>query len=413
MLDHVQPISLVELFAASRAPQLRSVLMESLAERIMRQIRLALFERMRNTVQIAKCSSYLATLESAIAGAPESLFAAIVQMSPINARMLVIIDGRLIGAVVDGMCGASRSDQVRRAELSPMETRIGKQLVELTLHTVAEAWRVLTPLTLKAVQYETATGMLAIADDEEWMSVTQGKMDTATGCGTITVICPHALLDSLESRVTHQSGLLGQRTVDITWETTLARLAEAVSVPLSFEIARAPVAIGVVEAMAPGQVLPCLLMGEAIGVVGGVDLFKADYGQAHGRVCCRARASDSMEEGPMAKKDEPSPQDNVALEPLHPLPQGGAALVAKGLVERVPVTLTVELGRTTISVKDLRQMRQGQVVVLDQAVGEPLGIFANGHRIAFGEVVAVAKDQYGIRVTTLAETREPGKDAAE
>ena len=48
--------------------------------------------------------------------------------------------------------------------------------------------------------------------------------------------------------------------------------------------------------------------------------------------------------------------------------------------------------------KDLRQLRQGQIVVLDQVVGEPLAIFANGHRVAVGEVVSVAKDQYGIRV---------------
>jgi flagellar motor switch/type III secretory pathway protein FliN len=45
-------------------------------------------------------------------------------------------------------------------------------------------------------------------------------------------------------------------------------------------------------------------------------------------------------------------------------------------------------------------------------VGEPLSIFANGHRIAYGEVVSVAKDQYGIRVTSLAEESEPAKDAA-
>jgi flagellar motor switch protein FliN/FliY len=412
MLDAVQPISLVDLFATSRTPQLRSALMESLSERIMRQIRLALFERMRNSVQIAKCTSVVTTLEAAIAGAPETMFAAVVQMSPMNAQMIVIIDARLIAAVVDGMCGASQSGQFKRQELSPMETRIGKQLIDLTLHTVAEAWRLLTPLTLKPVQYETATGMLAIADDKDWMIVTQGKLDTATGAGTITVICPHAILDSLESRVTQQSGLLGTRTVDVTWENTLDSLTEAVPVELSFDIARAPVAIGLVESLAPGQMLPCLLLDQAIGVVRGVDLLTADFGQANGRICCRPRHSD-RDDNHMVRNDDATLPDNVALEPLHALPAGGAALVNKGLVERVPVTLTVELGRTTMAVKDLRQLRHGQIVVLDQTVGEPLGIYANGHRIAFGEVVSVAKDQYGIRVTTLAEAGEPRKDAAE
>jgi len=78
----------------------------------------------------------------------------------------------------------------------------------------------------------------------------------------------------------------------------------------------------------------------------------------------------------------------------------------------VPVVLSVELGRTNISVKDLRQLRQGQVIALDQMVGEPLGIFANGHRLAYGEVVAVGKELYGIRVISLADDHEHAKDTA-
>jgi flagellar motor switch protein FliM len=413
MLDHVQDISLVELFAASRAPPLRSVLMESLTERVMRQIRLALFERMRNSVQIAQTGSTVATLESALAGAPAVMFGAIVQMLPGNARMVVMIDGRLIGAVVDGMCGASYADDAKRQELSPMEIRIGKQLVELTVNAVAEVWRTLAPLSLKTVQYETAPGMLAIADDVDWMIVTRGRLDTATGCGTITLICPYASFEQLGRRDAHSAGPQVLHNADTGWDSALSHLAGTVTVELIFEIARMPVPLGVVDALAPGQVLPGALLGEAILVVGGVDLLVADYGQMHGRICCRPRVSEGMEEDPMARKNEASVHEKVALEPLHPLVQGAAAPVAKGLVERVPVTLTVELGRTTIAVKDLRQLRHGQVVVLDQAVGEPLGIFANGHRIAYGEVVSVAKDQYGIRVTTLAEAREPGKEAAE
>jgi len=104
--------------------------------------------------------------------------------------------------------------------------------------------------------------------------------------------------------------------------------------------------------------------------------------------------------------------ERVALEALQPAAESGPAVLGKAAVERVPVMLSVELGRTSISVRELRMLRQGQIVVLDQMVGEPLSIFANGHRIAYGEVVSVAKDQYGIRVTSLAEESEPAKDAA-
>jgi flagellar motor switch protein FliN/FliY len=94
--------------------------------------------------------------------------------------------------------------------------------------------------------------------------------------------------------------------------------------------------------------------------------------------------------------------ERIELEELEQTTLAGSAVPNRALIERVQVQLTVELGRSKISVKDLRQLRQGQIVVLDQIVGEPLAVFANGHRVAVGEVVSVAKDQYGIRVTALA-----------
>jgi flagellar motor switch protein FliN/FliY len=114
---------------------------------------------------------------------------------------------------------------------------------------------------------------------------------------------------------------------------------------------------------------------------------------------------------PAAPAAEP-PAPRVALEVLEPTAPSGPPVLGKAAVERVPVTLSVELGRTQIAVKDLRQLRQAQVVVLDQMIGEPLSVFANGHRIAFGEVVAVGKDQYGIRITALAEEVDPTKEGA-
>jgi flagellar motor switch protein FliN/FliY len=113
-------------------------------------------------------------------------------------------------------------------------------------------------------------------------------------------------------------------------------------------------------------------------------------------------------------KTNPNPADGetVELERLQPVERATLAVNGKGMIDRVTVALTVQLGRTDISVKDLRLLRQGQIIVLDQVIGEPLTIFANGHQLAYGEVVATAKDQYGIRVTALMEEHEPSEDGA-
>lgn len=66
----------------------------------------------------------------------------------------------------------------------------------------------------------------------------------------------------------------------------------------------------------------------------------------------------------------------------------------------IPVQLTVELGRTKITIKNLLQLAQGSVVELDGMAGEPMDVLVNGCLIAQGEVVVV-NDKFGIRLTDI------------
>lgn len=66
----------------------------------------------------------------------------------------------------------------------------------------------------------------------------------------------------------------------------------------------------------------------------------------------------------------------------------------------IPVTISMELGRTTISVRNLLQLQQGSVIELDRMAGEPLDILVNGTLIAQGEVVVV-NETFGIRITDV------------
>ncbi|MDE2584736.1 MAG: flagellar motor switch protein FliN [Betaproteobacteria bacterium] len=66
----------------------------------------------------------------------------------------------------------------------------------------------------------------------------------------------------------------------------------------------------------------------------------------------------------------------------------------------IPVQLTVELGRTKITIKNLLQLAHGSVVELDALAGEPMDVLVNGTLIAQGEVVVV-NDKFGIRLTDI------------
>ena len=66
----------------------------------------------------------------------------------------------------------------------------------------------------------------------------------------------------------------------------------------------------------------------------------------------------------------------------------------------IPVQITVELGRTKLSIRNLLQLAHGSVVELDALAGEPMDVLVNGTLIAQGEVVVV-NDKFGIRLTDI------------
>lgn len=71
----------------------------------------------------------------------------------------------------------------------------------------------------------------------------------------------------------------------------------------------------------------------------------------------------------------------------------------------IPVTISMEVGRSQISIRNLLQLNQGSVVELERIAGEPLDVMVNGTLIAHGEVVVV-NDKFGIRLTDVISQTE-------
>ncbi len=107
-------------------------------------------------------------------------------------------------------------------------------------------------------------------------------------------------------------------------------------------------------------------------------------------------------------------QVSTAVEQAVPVPFASLAGDAAGtpaagndlnMILDIPVQLTVELGRTRISIKHILQLAQGSVVELETLAGEPMDVLVNGYLIAQGEVVVV-NDKFGIRLTDIVTPSE-------
>ncbi len=71
----------------------------------------------------------------------------------------------------------------------------------------------------------------------------------------------------------------------------------------------------------------------------------------------------------------------------------------------IPVNISMEVGNTEITIRNLLQLNQGSVIELDRLAGEPLDVRVNGTLIAHGEVVIV-NDKFGIRLTDVVSPSE-------
>jgi flagellar motor switch protein FliN/FliY len=75
------------------------------------------------------------------------------------------------------------------------------------------------------------------------------------------------------------------------------------------------------------------------------------------------------------------------------------------LILDIPVSVTVEIGRTKMSIRNLLQLNQGGIVALDRLAGDPLDVLVNGTLVAHGEVVVV-NDKFGVRLTDIVSKAE-------
>lgn len=94
---------------------------------------------------------------------------------------------------------------------------------------------------------------------------------------------------------------------------------------------------------------------------------------------------EELEDESSLKKGETSPDLDVILD--------------------IPVSISMEVGRTDIAIRNLLQLNQGSVIELDRLAGEPLDVLVNGTLIAHGEVVMV-NEKFGIRLTDVVSQQE-------
>jgi flagellar motor switch protein FliN len=112
-----------------------------------------------------------------------------------------------------------------------------------------------------------------------------------------------------------------------------------------------------------------------------------------------------LEQAPPAHMTGEPVIEEIELEQLFPYEADATNDTDIGLLLEVPLSISVELGRTSLTIRELLALGQGSILQLDRHAGEPVDVLVNGKRLARGEVVVIDED-FGIRVTEVVAPEE-------
>ena len=90
--------------------------------------------------------------------------------------------------------------------------------------------------------------------------------------------------------------------------------------------------------------------------------------------------------------------------------RGESQAVDKALLDSIPVSISVELGRKRLKISELMELKKGAVVPLDSLAGEPLQVFVNDTLLAKGDIVLI-DEKYGIKLTHIVPRTERFKSS--
>lgn len=107
--------------------------------------------------------------------------------------------------------------------------------------------------------------------------------------------------------------------------------------------------------------------------------------------------------------EAPAANPRAPMEEFGSVPRSNAPVSLDGpnldVILDIPVSISMEVGNTDITIRNLLQLNQGSVIELDRLAGEPLDVLVNGTLIAHGEVVVV-NEKFGIRLTDVISPSE-------
>jgi len=277
----------------------RMPVLATINERFARLLRVSLHNLLRRAPEISlkppqfhKFGEYLPKL-----AAPTSLN--LVRFNPLRGSALVVLEPKLVFAVVDNFFGGSgRQAHIEEREFTATEQRIIHMILRNVFADLREAWSPVASVELEYLQSESNPQFAGIVVPTEVVLLSSCHIEVGGGGGELQIVMPYAMLEPL--RETLDAGIAVPKPgKDERWSNRLREDIEDAEVELKTLLGHATVSLAQLLNLKPGDVLPCDFTGAVMLLADEVPLFRGSFGLSRGQQAikieeCPRRAGPSL-----------------------------------------------------------------------------------------------------------------------
>jgi flagellar motor switch protein FliM len=207
----------------------------------------------------------------------------LVKILPLRGTGLVVLDPKLVFAVVDNFFGGNgRFAKIEGREFTATETRVIHMLLKSVFNDIREAWSHVARLEIEYLNSEINPHFANIVSPTEIVVVTSFHIELDGGGGDLHITMPYAMIEPMRELL--DAGVASDRVEhDERWMHALKEEIEDAEVELSTVLGRSKVTMQQLIDLKPGDVIPCDFNGRATILAEDVPIFRGTFGVSHGQ----------------------------------------------------------------------------------------------------------------------------------
>lgn len=274
----------IDLTSHERIVRGRLPTLEMIGNRFARNFRIDLFNLLRRSadvsfvgVNMSKFGEYVHSLQ-----VPSNLN--LIRMPPLRGSALVVIDARLVFALVNTYFGGDPRiySRIEGREFTQVENRIVRMALERALHAMQEAWSPVLPVSFEYQSSEVNPQFANIVSPTEVVVVTTFSLDIEGARGEIHLTLPYAMVEPIRELL--DAGMQSDRSEqDQRWARSIRQEIGLARVEVHATLAEAEMTVGELLSLKPGDVLPIDLPESVVLQAEGVPVLRGRFGVSNGQ----------------------------------------------------------------------------------------------------------------------------------